>query len=194
MGAEVEGRLWRQRTEVLCSRPSPSRLQLEEISCIPRPPETKCSTKKEGLHRKSKVMSALLLRMLGRGCLLLPLLPKTPLNHSPTKPPPFLSVALAEVVSKQPPSLDWLWSLVSPSLAILSLLSLLLWPLGANLSRQPSLVFSNSPPKFSLATRIKPYDIGRQYLLIMLRIVGIYRPKLATVIGWMWELRSSVHT
>ena len=105
---------------------------------------------------KSKAMSALLLGMLGRGCLLLtlPLLPKTPLNHSLTKPPPFLSVALAEVVSKQPPHLDWLWSVVSPSLAILSLLSLLLWPLSANLSRQPSLVFSNSQPKVSLATRM----------------------------------------
>ena len=141
---------------------------------------------------KSKAMSALLLGMLGRGCLLLtlPLLPKTPLNHSLTKPPPFLSVALAEVVSKQPPHLDWLWSVVSPSLAILSLLSLLLWPLSANLSRQPSLVFSNSQPKVSLATRSDAYDIGCQYLLMMFRIMGIYRPKLATVSGWMWELRS----
>ena len=136
---------------------------------------------------KSKAMSALLLGMLGRGCLLLtlPLLPKTPLNHSLTKPPPFLSVALAEVVSKQPPHLDWLWSVVSPSLAILSLLSLLLWPLSANLSRQPSLVFSNSQPKVSLATRSDPCDIGSQYLFVMFRIMDIYRPKLATVSGWM---------
>ena len=111
------------------------------------------------------------------------------LNHSLTKPPPFLSVGLAEVVSKQPPHLDWLWNIVSPSLAILSLLSLLLWPLSANLSRQPSLVFSNSQPKFSLATRSEPYEIGSQYLVIMFRNMGIYRSKLVTVSGWMWELR-----
>ena len=88
---------------------------------------------------------ATLFRMLGRGCLLVPLLPKPPLNHIPTKPSLLIGrVALAELVSKQPPPPDWLWSIVSPSLALLSLLSLIFWPLGANLSRQPSLVFTDT--------------------------------------------------
>ena len=107
MGAEVEGRLWRQRTEVLCSRPSPSRLQLEEISCIPGPPETKCSTNlvKGGLAEEEQSDVSFAARDAWQGLLTsasrnqrLP-----PLNQSLTKPPPFLSVALAEVVSKQPP-------------------------------------------------------------------------------------------
>ena len=115
----------------------------EEISCIPPGHQVLGHLVKGELAEQSDVSFAArdawqgLLTSASRNQRL------PPLNHSLTKPPPFLSVALAEVVSKQPPPLDCLWSFVSPSLAILSLLSLLLWPLSANLSRQPSLVFSN---------------------------------------------------
>lgn len=143
----------------------------EEISCIPPGHQVLGHLVKGELAEQSDVSFAArdawqgLLTSASRNQRL------PPLNHSLTKPPPFLSVALAEVVSKQPP-----FSRLAVESRLLPLSSL---PAPLALHCQPlkaaqSCLQQLKNPKFSLAIRSEPCDSGCQYLLIMCRTVGIY--------------------
>ena len=158
----------------------------EEISCIPPGHQVLGHLVKGELAEQSDVSFAA--RDAWQGLLTCAFLTKNSSKSHPNKALPSYRSRWRRSLVSSPPSLDWLWSLVS----FLSLLSLLLWPFTANLSRQPSLVFSNLKTQSFLLRSIANRAIAAVNIFSLCAEPWVFidrNPQLER----MWELRSSVH-